>query len=382
MYTYVVFFLLATAWQSTTAATKCNGLEDLCDLRINQATFPGSHNAGSGFDGLLHYWSGGPVSSCFYRNHNKSFSEQLAFGIRYFDIDTCYGTNEALNCHCPIGGKDCGYAGSIEKGLLQIDGWMKSNPNEVVIIHFNRDSQQAYRNKIAKSLEAVLLKLWPETSVNKLAMNTYYNHNNKWPTLKEAVTSHQRIFIFMDNGLALHLQNYGWLVKSNGRIASTWDTNPVTSSCSAITTNAKSKCVNNAEFIDLSAFGSYGLCTWHMAHICSKWLGESQEACYQKRELNGKTVNFLLVDWSDWYYREESVVNKAKFMNQKNIKKYLGRDIFFPELQGCSYNAGWFRNYCWEYCAEYGWCWINQYCGNNAGICKQKSYSCYSGCGY
>lgn len=315
---YVVFLLLAAT------AAKCNGLEDLCDLRINQATFPGSHNAGSGFDGLLYYWSGGPVTSCFYRNQGKSFSEQLAFGIRYFDIDSCYGKNEALNCHCPGGGKDCAYAGSIEKGLLQIDGWMKSNPNEVVIIHFNRDSQEGYRGKIAKSIEAVLLKLWPPNNAHELAMNTYYKDNNEWPTLKEAVTSNQRIFLFMDNGLATYLPRYNWLIQNDYIIASTWDTNPVTLSCSAITTNAEFNCFSNAEFIELSAFGSYGLCTWDMATLCSKWLGEALEACYQERKLNGKTVNILLVDWSDYYSGKESVVNKAKFMNQKNIKKYLG----------------------------------------------------------
>ena len=315
---YVVFLLLVAT------AIKCNGLEDLCDLRINQATFPGSHNAGSGFDGLLYYWSGGPVTSCFYRNQGKSFSEQLAFGIRYFDIDSCYGKNEALNCHCPGGGKDCAYAGSIEKGLLQIDGWMKSNPNEVVIIHFNRDSQEGYRGKIAKSIEAVLLKLWPPNNAHELAMNTYRHHNNnKWPTLKEAVTSNQRIFLFMDNGLAQHLQAVDWLVISKFLIASTWDTIKFTSNCSAITRNAGKKCGSNRDFIDLSAFGSYGKCTWDMARICSKWLGEAQEACYQKRKVNGKTVNFLLVDWID-YYDGESVVKKALIMNQKNIKKYLG----------------------------------------------------------
>ena len=384
MHTFcAVFFLLAaTALQVEIAVTmKCNGLEDLCDLPIDQVTYPGSHNAGSGFDGELKYWSGVLCSSCFYRNHGKSFSEQLAFGIRYFDIDTCYGTNEALNCHCGAG--SCCYSGSIEKGLTQINSWLTSNDEEVVFIHFNRDSQTDYRVKIAKSLEATLLKLWPPTSTSSLGMNTYYKTTGRWPTLKEAIRSNKKIFIFMDNGLAQHLgSSHDWLVQSNGKIADTWDTVAVSSSCSSITTNAESKCRNSwASFMSLAAFGSYGLCTWDMATICSKWIGEAQEACYQKRKLYKKTVNFLLVDWLDYYSGGESVVNKAKFMNQKNIKEYLGKDIFFPELQGCSYHPGWFKNYCWKYCAEYGWCWINQYCGDNASICKQKSYSCYSSCG-
>lgn len=270
MHTFcAVFFLFAaTALQVKIAVTsKCNGLEDLCELRIDQVTYPGSHNAGSGFDGKLKYWSGVYCSSCWYRNHGKSFSEQLAFGIRYFDIDTCYGTKEALNCHCPDSRKQCCYSGSIEKGLTKIGDWLKSNPNEVVIILFNRDSQTNYRKEIAKSLEATLLKLWPPTSTGSLAMNTYYKKNRgRWPTLKEAIRRNQRIFIFMDNGLIRYLgSSHDWVVQSNGNIKSSWDTVAVSSSCSSITTNAKSKCNSRASFMSLAAFGSYGLCTWHMA---------------------------------------------------------------------------------------------------------------------
>jgi hypothetical protein len=168
----------------------------------------------------------------------------------------------------------------------------------------------------------------------------------------------------------------------HGIIASTWDNNPVTSSCSAITTNAKKKCDKSTAFIDLSGFASYGLCTWHMARLCSKWLGEAANECYKLRELKGKTVNFLLVDWSEYHKGQESVLNKAKFMNKKNIKKLLGKNIFFPELAGCFYHPWWFGSYCYKYCSEYGWCWINKYCGKDANVCKQADYQCYSSCGY
>ena len=367
------------------AIMKCNGLEDLCDLRLDQITLPGSHNAGSGFDGKLYYWSGAIAASCSYRNHGKSFSQQLEFGIRYFDIDTCYGKTEAMNCHCN-NGKDCAYAGSIEKGLSEINKWMNSHPYEIAVVHFNRDVQNYKVSDIYKSIAASLLKFWKPNTSGKLAMSTYYKNNNfQWPVVKDAISSNQRIFVFMDNKLYQYSLNVHreWLVKSNYLIASTWDTNPVSSSCSGITTNAEKKCSTTATFIDLSAFGSYGLCTWDMATICSKWLGEADEACYKLRVKNNKAVNFLLVDWLDYHKGGESVVNKAKFMNQKNIKKYLGKSIFFPELTGCSYHPGWLRNYCWKYCSEYGWCWINKYCGSDASVCQQQDYPCYSAsCGY
>ena len=33
----------------------CNGMAEFRDLRINEATFAGTHNSGAGFDGILYY---------------------------------------------------------------------------------------------------------------------------------------------------------------------------------------------------------------------------------------------------------------------------------------------------------------------------------------
>lgn len=360
----------------------CNGLVDLCDLTINQVTFPGTHNSGSGFDGVLRYHSGIAASSCFYRNQGESFTGQLDFGIRYFDIDTCWSGTEAVNCHC--GPVTCAYAGSVSKALHQVDTWMRNNTNEVVIIHFNRDVQEGYQKEIANNLESTLSILWDPESGGDLVMNTYYSVNRAWPTLRRAIADKQRIFIFLDSQLEFHVSQ-NWAHKSNSYIASTWAPNYLTSICSVITTNAESKCTSTKDFMELSGFGTLGLCTWDMATLCSKWLGEAQEECRNKRILNGgRTVNFLLVDWIHYHSGGESVVNKAKFMNQKNIEYYLDRDIYFPEMAGCSYHPGWFYSYCWRYCPSYGWCWVNEYCGEDEDICTQSELSCYdeSSCGY
>ena len=372
-------------WKPVKSTTKCNGLKDLCDLKLDQVTFAGSHNAGSGFDGVLHYWSGGAVSSCFYRNHGLSFDKQLDFGVRFFDVDTCWDSrnNEAINCHCPgTEGKNCAYAGSMKKGLKQIKSWLDKNANDVIIIHFNHNSQKSYRKQIANDLKKLLLSLWGPASASTTKMSDYFNNNNRWPKLGDAIKTKKRIFIFMDNNLKTHLSYESWLVSSNGKISDSWDTVKVTSSCSGITTNAKKKCNRTSYFMALSAFAAYGLCTWDMAKLCSKWYGEAQEACYDKRKPHNKTVNFLLVDWLKYYKGDESVTNKAKFMNIKNIKNYLGRDVFLPEFQGCSYHPGKLYNYCWKICPKYGWCWTNVYCGKDESLCKKKTLPCIGSCGY
>lgn len=75
----------------------------------------------------------------------------------------------------------------------------------VIIIHFNNNAQNSYRDKIAKGLEKVLLRLWKPNSSGTLAMNTYYRMHWKWPTLGNAIRLNQRIFIFMDNNLSQHI---------------------------------------------------------------------------------------------------------------------------------------------------------------------------------
>ena len=378
LYSLLLFLPHLVAFAS---AAPCNGLNDLCDLKINQATFPGSHNAGSGFDGHLHYLGGGLVFSCWYRNQRKSFIDQLNTGIRYFDIDTCYKGDEAVNCHC---GPDnvCAYTGSVMKAMKQIDSWMKPRTTEVVIIHFNHNAQSPWENQIADSLQKTLLSLWNPNGGGSLLMNTYHHRYFVWPTLRTAIAEKQRIFIFMDRKLE-RFYPHDWLHRSDTLIESSWGTVTFTTRCNGITKYAESKCNSTKVFMELSAVGTKGLCVKDMAYKCSKWLGEAAEACLNKRKSKGGgTVNFLTVDYVEYYHEEESIINKAKYMNKKNIKRYLGRDIFFPELAGCSYHAGWARHYCWTYCPKYGWCWVNLRCGSDNGICKRSEIFCYGSCGY
>ena len=49
-----VWMLHSCFWKPVKSTTKFNGLKDLCDLKLDQVTFAGSHNARSGFNGLLH----------------------------------------------------------------------------------------------------------------------------------------------------------------------------------------------------------------------------------------------------------------------------------------------------------------------------------------
>jgi len=75
-----------------------------------------------------------------WRNQDLNFKEQLELGIRLFDIDSCYVTEDCnadaweergvFTCH---GTSKWGYAytGPISKILRQIDEWMGAHLDEV-----------------------------------------------------------------------------------------------------------------------------------------------------------------------------------------------------------------------------------------------------------
>ena len=319
---------------------KCNGLEGLCDLKIDQMTFPGAHNAGS--DSHI-------SDACLWRNHKSNMADQFRKGIRYFDIDTCWQENRVKNCHCNSNlNLGCHYGTDMFVTLSNLNFWMKfSFPvygldyrNEVIILHFNSNadiSGEAAKEKIGKGLATMLTNLWNPNGKGELKMNNYYKKNkNQWPTLRQAIESKQRVFVFMDHGPAKYINPQpDWLLQSNGFITSTWRTILVWrfTGCIGIVSKAREKCDTSGSFVELSAFGSFGMCIDTMAWYCSKdeAIGEAIEECYSKREKRGKTVNIVMVDYAVDSYEKLSVVNRAKTINEKNIQ------TFHP--QSCKHKA-------------------------------------------
>lgn len=322
MNTVVIITLLVSLNTLTTAsALTCNGMEGLCDLRMDQVTFPGAHNAGAGFNGNLHYdgWLGtSPVApSCSYKNVDKNFYKMLNSGVRFFDIDTCLYGNQLESCH------NTAYGGALRIAFDQIDNYMKSHPNEVIVLHFNRDVN-GDRGKVAKKISAELEKRWdPNVANNQVKMNT---RKSWWPTLRQAIESKQRIFIFMHSGLAWHLTSKSYIYKSSF-MKSTWESIYVgPGGCDGIVDPAKRECNDNSDFVELSAFGSSGLCVWDMAWHCSRSLEMAADECYEQRKKYGKTVNVILVDYPvSNYYGDKSVMNRARILNKKNIQRYSGK---------------------------------------------------------
>lgn len=77
-------FILTTRGAATAASESgeqaCNGDRSLCDLRLDQVTFPGAHNA----------MSSSLYSGYLFAEHINTISDQLNEGVRSFLIDTYY----------------------------------------------------------------------------------------------------------------------------------------------------------------------------------------------------------------------------------------------------------------------------------------------------
>ena len=160
--------------------------------------------------------------------------------------------------------------------------------------------------------------------------------SSRWPTLRQAIETNQRIFIFMDNNLAQYISK-SYIYNRNKFMRSTWEdgiivTNVPDIGCDGIIDPARRKCDNGDEsIIELAAYGSryigldLNFCVSDMAKLCSLSLKKAADECYKQRAKHDKTVNVLLVDYPvSKYYPKQSVVDIAKILNERNIKRFSG----------------------------------------------------------
>jgi hypothetical protein len=139
-------------------ARLCNGLPYLCEKRFDEVTFPGNHNSGSGADGYLETCYGyAPVEYQYHvRNQGKTITEQLEFGIRYFDIDTCICNDELRTCH-GVWFDNKLFGGSILGMFEEFEDFLNrpENRNEVIVLTFgdqDRPDDEGLQGKLHDEL--------------------------------------------------------------------------------------------------------------------------------------------------------------------------------------------------------------------------------------
>ena len=318
-------------------ALRCNGHQDFCELRFDQVTFPGSHSSGSGFNGQLRNCEGIVGSQCLFRNHLLSITGQLKLGIRFLNLDVChlsincsgeaYGdlsTSRLVSCQ---GGDDMlfqgfRYGGRVIDIFNQVEDWMRNNTEEVIGLHFTRNTPSDERDEVFSGLVQLLDLMWGEQS-SSTGLNSFYTTNNLWPTLKQAVKSNQRIFVFFDEELIGNRNNImrSWI---NPPPFSTFQESPFNPSCMnpGILDHA-SRCDTTNDIV-IAAGYTVALCIVNAQAACNNILLDAMGKCFSLRRKRNKTVNVILVDYPEIVTTNlMSVLSVAMVLNEMNVRNIL-----------------------------------------------------------
>ncbi|GFN86175.1 matrix metalloproteinase-14 [Plakobranchus ocellatus] len=294
----------------------CNGDPRLCDLRLNQVTLPGLHNAGSGFDG------GFGFLNCWVRNHARTILEQMQIGIRHLDIDTSFS-------HCGVLGSNhasfCG--GSICRILKQVRTFLSQNPHEIVTLNFNHEM-------VDPEIVIPALTRQLKNQLRPMLNNRYrMSGEQQWPRLRQAVRSNKRVFVFYATPFintqpfeSRFYRRNKW-IHTERWLASTWRPFSVTdNNCSEIVrlTQARCRVKQYHKLIEVSIVPqTAGSCISTLAGLCKHHLHDALRACQPYRFSHNASPNVLLVDYPEVNAQvTTSVFHAVYHQNVRNILQH------------------------------------------------------------
>jgi len=161
---------------------QCNGLENLCDIPANNVLFATVHNAPSTSEAGFQ----------FVPNHRYNFEGALEAGYRgiNFDIGKCGGEVQLVHANCGLGSREPVAA------LTNIVSFLKSNPNEVIIIPTQVENNAGGGVITLAEIDALLQSV----AGFKNLMYQHPGPGTNWPTLRELIEANTRILFFHFNG--------------------------------------------------------------------------------------------------------------------------------------------------------------------------------------
>lgn len=163
---------------SGSSSTACNNSPTLCDRKFNEITYLGGHN--SAF--LRDQSTGNSLSGNQYINATKA----LDAGLRLLQAQVHKANETLVLCHSSCSLLD---AGPLEDWLGAINGWMGSNPNDVVtVLLVNAASATADEyHTVFQSSGLGDISYKPNVT----------GASEDWPTLKSMIDSNQRLVSFV-----------------------------------------------------------------------------------------------------------------------------------------------------------------------------------------
>ena len=314
----------------------CNGRQEFCSLSFDQFLFPGSHNSGTGQkNGNL---------KCAYKNQDLNIIEQLEFGIRFFDVDVifstlfgCKGLETGHGSNPGIGLYQC--YGKVEVLLDQIREWLNNHPSEVVVLNFGNID---WPDETIPILLETLMQTFTKEGVK---MNRSFKLTGKWPTLREAVTKNERIFVFVRDSIGAVTENELDMVKEvkvkpdedldlgnvtnyEATITTSYKAEDVGSDCSYVLLSNDKACKTENEsrtdFLKLSLFSKFGKggilgteCVHKMARKCNRWIKAVVDQCSYRRF----QPSFVLLDYPNYQgLAEQNIVELCHQVNKERVE--------------------------------------------------------------
>jgi len=314
---------------SSLACETCLGIQGACNLKLDEVTLAGAHNAGAGFDGQLKYHK--PyisAISCAYRNQYRNVDDMLNAGIRYFDVDLCYEGRSGYAkgvwaCHSDA------YGGPMYKFLAQIDKWINKpiNRREVVVLHFNRDHEVGKEKLIGEGIVKLLKDRWNPSKSN-IANGKVTMQTNLDALIGDSVKQNKRIYTFLHLRLTMNSENF---LFHHNYIGYTWNSMGWVGSddCKALATKVSDNCPHEArrKFVRLDLYLSWGLCVDDLASKCNKHIDYAAKRCVKNIEdaswTQAKTVNFIVIDYAT-EGKGLDAVKVAKQLTEKHIASKQG----------------------------------------------------------
>ena len=160
---------------NNSSTSGCNGLENLCSVRVNEIQFPTLHNA----------MSTAEDGTTFFYNHEFSLEQALEAGWRGINVDVgkCDGQIALVHGDCQLLGT---------RDPVQVFGnmvsFLQAHPREVIIMPIQFDSSTGG--------EVTLSEFWNLALQVEGFTNLLYQHPGRgapWPTLQTLVEADTRL---------------------------------------------------------------------------------------------------------------------------------------------------------------------------------------------
>ena len=157
------------------APQACNGSPRLCDRRVTEVAFPGTHNAHSSTEERFSF-----------ANQHYGIEKQMDDGIRAMMLDVYDDEGAVYLCHA-----DCRQGRrALDDALTALRTFLEAHPNEVMILEFE---SYVTGTAVGESFERTGLRPYAFTPAA----------DAPWPTLRELIAANTRLLVFYEDNRAV-----------------------------------------------------------------------------------------------------------------------------------------------------------------------------------